>query len=88
VRNELQVVAATQEEAVERRDEDIREAVSKRLAGRDDLTDSDIQIQVENGVVRLTGEVDSQSDRLAALTTARTSQGVRRVIGDLRVERD
>jgi osmotically-inducible protein OsmY len=88
VRNELQVVAATQEEAVERRDDDIRESVSRRLAARGELTNDDIEIQVENGVVRLTGEVDSQSDRLAALTTARTSEGVRRVIGDLRVERD
>jgi osmotically-inducible protein OsmY len=88
VRNELQVVAPTQKEAVARADEEIRETVSKRLAGRDELSDADIDVQVENGDVRLTGAVESQSDRLAALTTARTSDGVRSVIGDLRVERN
>jgi hyperosmotically inducible periplasmic protein len=88
VRNELQVVAATRQEAVERKDDEIEETVSKRLADRPELSDADIDIQVENGVVRLTGRVDSQIDRLAALTTARTSSGVRSVIGDLRVVRN
>jgi hyperosmotically inducible periplasmic protein len=88
VRNELQVVAATRQEAVERKDEAIQEGVSKRLAARDELADSKIDVQVENGVVRLTGQVESQSDRLSALTTARTSDGVRSVIGDLRVGRN
>jgi hyperosmotically inducible protein len=88
VRNELQVVAPARKEAVARADEEIRETVSKRLAGRDELSDADIDVQVENGVVRLTGAVESQSDRLAALTTARTSDGVRSVIGDLRVGRN
>ena len=88
VRNELQVVPATRQEAVHREDQEIRKTVSKRLADRDELADSDIDIEVENGVVRLTGQVESQSDRLAALTTARTSDGVRSVIGDLRVERN
>jgi osmotically-inducible protein OsmY len=88
VRNKLEVVPAKRQEAVEQKDEDIREAVSKRLSGDDDLSDSHIDIQVENGVVRLTGKVESQSDRLAALTLARGSSGVRSVIGDLRVERN
>jgi len=88
VRNELQVVAPARKEAVARADEEIQETVSKRLAGRDELSDADIDVQVENGVVRLTGAVESQSDRLAALTTARTSDGVRSVIGDLRVGRN
>ena len=88
VRNELQIVAATRQEAVAEKDDVVQETVSKRLAARDELADSKIDVQVENGVVRLTGQVESQSDRLAALTTARTSSGVRSVIGDLRVGRN
>ena len=41
---------------------------------------------VADGVARLTGTVQSQSDRLTALTVARTTDGVRSVIGDLDVK--
>ena len=86
VRNELQVVPKAQQAAKERKDEQVREAVEKRLEDRAELGDADINVEVANGVVRLTGKVASQTDRLAALTTARSSEGVRSVVGDLRVE--
>lgn len=88
VRNELQVVPASREDAVQRKDEEIRESVSQQLGDRSELADADIDVEVSNGVVRLTGSVASQEDRLAALTTARRGPGVRSVVGDLRVERN
>jgi len=88
VRNELQVVPASREDAVQRKDEEIRESVSQRLGERGELADADIDVEVSNGVVRLTGSVASQEDRLAALTAARRGPGVRSVVGDLRVERN
>jgi hyperosmotically inducible protein len=87
VKNELQVVPAVSAGRVEKRDEQIQTAVTERLGEKTGL--SDVDVEVKNGVVRLTGTVGSQSDRLAALTAARTSEGVRSVVGDeLRVERN
>ena len=89
VRNELQVVAASRQPAVERKDDQIKQSVTERLGKRGELADADIAVDVKNGVVRLTGSVASQEDRLAALTTARLGEGVRSVVGDeLRVERN
>jgi hyperosmotically inducible protein len=86
--NELQVVPQSRQAAVERKDEDIRQNVAQRIESRDDLSDANIDVEVSAGVVRLTGSVASQEDRLAALTAARRSEGVRSVVGDLRVERN
>lgn len=86
VENELQVVPESQQAAVERADEQIQKSVEEQLSQR--LSDSNIDVEVSNGVVRLTGSVPSQEDRLAALTTARRGEGVRSVVGDLRVERN
>lgn len=88
VRNELQVVAPAQQEATARQDEEIAEALAKRFDERSSLADADIDVQVENGTVRLSGKVDSQADRISALTLARTTEGVRGVTGELRVESD
>jgi osmotically-inducible protein OsmY len=98
VRNLLQVVekprqesAAVADEAVsaaagEQQDERLQDAVEKRLKAREDLADASIDVEVADGVARLTGTVRSQSDRLTALTLARTTDGVRSVIGDLDVK--
>jgi hyperosmotically inducible protein len=89
VKNQLQVVPASVAAGVEQKDEQIQSTVKERLGERSELSDADIAVEVKNGVVRLTGSVASQSDRLAALTTARASEGVRSVVGDqLRVERN
>jgi osmotically-inducible protein OsmY len=66
----------------------IEQEVQQRLRRRPDLQDADIDVEVHDGVVRLTGSVTSQEDRLAALTTARSGEGVRSVVGDLRVEQN
>lgn len=88
VRNELQVVPTARRDETRRADERIQQDVQRRLGGQQDLQDADIDVEVHDGVVRLTGSVTSQNDRLAALTTARSGAGVRSVVGDLRVERD
>jgi hypothetical protein len=49
-------------------------------------SDASIHVEVADGVARLTGTVPSQSDRLTALTVARSTDGVRSVIGDLTVK--
>jgi hyperosmotically inducible protein len=84
VRNELQVVPASAKQAVKDKDEDIKDHVAKRLG--DTVTDgSSVDVEVKNGVVRLTGKVKGQTDRLSALTTARSTPGVRSVVDDLQV---
>jgi len=86
VENDLQVVPQGSAAAVEHRDDQVKDAVEKRLKAREDLSDASIGVEVANGVARLTGTVRSQADRLTALTVARTTDGVRSVVGDLTVK--
>lgn len=88
VRNELQVVAPAQQAAVEHKDDEVAAALAKRFDERESLADADIGVEVENGTVRLSGSVDSQADRISALTVARTTEGVRAVTGELLVDSD
>ena len=87
VENDLQVVPQVSAAAVEHRDERLKDAVEKRLKAREELSDARIDVEVANGVARLTGTVQSQSDRLTALTVARATEGVRSVVGELTVKR-
>jgi hyperosmotically inducible protein len=87
VENELQVVPDVAAERVEAKDEALRADVEKRLGARDALGDADIQVEVKNRVVRLTGSVATQRDRLTALTIARGTAGVDSVIDDLALRR-
>lgn len=88
VRNELQVVSETAEPAVAESDDRIEAAVQRRLGEREDLADASIGVAVADGVVRLTGTVDSQADRLTALTVARGTEGVRSALDDLAIRPD
>ena len=87
VENELQVVSDSVAKRVEAKDEQVLEAVRKQLGARDSLEDADIDVAVKNGVVRLTGTVATQSDRLTALTVARSTDGVGSVIDGLELKR-
>ena len=87
VENDLQVVPAVAAKRVEVRDEQVLEAVRKRLGARDALADADIDVAVKNGVVRLTGTVATQRDRLTALTVARSTDGVGSVVDGLELKR-
>jgi hyperosmotically inducible protein len=86
VENDLQVVSAGEAESTTRSDEQLDEAVQQKLAASERLGEADIDVQVENGVARLTGSVASRSDHVAALSAARSVQGVRRVIDDLKLD--
>jgi hyperosmotically inducible protein len=86
VDNELQVVPKAQQDAVAARDDEVEDRVESAIDKQDGL--SDVKIEVKNGIVRLTGSVASQADRLRAAVTARTTTGVRAVEDDLRVSGD
>jgi hyperosmotically inducible protein len=87
VENELQVVPEVAAERVEAKDDQVLAAVRERLEAREALADADIDVAVENGVVRLTGTVATQRDRLTALTVARSTDGVGSVIDGLELKR-
>lgn len=85
VENELQVVADRSAEPQVRDDRTVRLRVVERLSGSLDLSDADIDVAVESGVVRLTGTVANEGDRLRALTLASGAEGVHSVIDGLQV---
>jgi osmotically-inducible protein OsmY len=87
VENELQIVPDAVAKKVDARDDQVLDAVKKQLDARDSLEDANIDVAVKNGVVRLTGTVASQSDRLTALTVARSTPGVGSVIDALELKR-
>jgi hyperosmotically inducible periplasmic protein len=86
VQNELQVVVKTAAQRVGERDGQIRDSVQQQLAERPALGDDDIDVEVANGVVRLSGSVAQSGDRMIALSLARSTDGVRAVVDGLRVE--
>jgi len=85
VENELQVVPDVAADKTEESDDAVLAAVKERLSEATELQGSDIDIAVKNSVVRLTGTVESQQDRLRALTLARGASGVSSVIDDLQL---
>lgn len=85
VENELQVVPDVAAERVERQDEKLQESVAKRIAERESFADDEIDVAVSDGVVRLTGNVGSHGEKIAALTIARTTDGVRSTVDGLSV---
>ena len=84
VQNELQVVSKVAERDVEKRDAEIRKSVNQKLDARERLRDENIDVEVANGVVRLSGKVDRPDEHAAALELARSTPGVHSVFDDLR----
>jgi hyperosmotically inducible protein len=80
IKNELQVVSEAKQEAVEAKDEEIQQAVETSINKRPEL--ENVDVEVKNGVVRLSGTVPSENDRLAAAVAARSTAGVRAVLTD------
>ena len=68
-------------------DASVERAVRKALAGRPELSDASIDVDVENGVARLTGTVPTEEQRLTAGLAARSVTGLKSVHDDLRVSR-
>jgi hyperosmotically inducible protein len=84
VSNQLQIVPAEKQEAVQAKDDEVQQRVKDTLARAEDL--KGVTVEVQNGVARLSGTVPSQEDRLQAAVAARTTSGVRAVSDDLKVE--
>ncbi|MGH7858391.1 MAG: BON domain-containing protein [Candidatus Binatia bacterium] len=85
VENKLQVVPAPQRRTVARRDGELRDQVRQAISARQELKHSVVRVDVENGVVRLTGTVPTAEHRLTAATVARRVPGVRAVEQELRI---
>jgi osmotically-inducible protein OsmY len=80
--NDLQVVESAPQPTVQGHDKELARVVKKAFATP---AFKDITVDVENGVVRLTGTVSTGAQRLAAAVIARSTQGVRSVQDDLRL---
>jgi len=83
VENELQVVPEVAAEGTQENDDAIEQRIQQALAEREALADAEVDVAVENGVVRLTGSVASEADHVTVLTVARGARGTKSVIDDL-----
>lgn len=84
VEDELEVVADSRRGAVDTKDDDIQRDVKRELKKHSAL--KDVDAETKNGVVRLSGTVDSPMYRLTAATVARSVRSVRAVEDDIRSE--
>lgn len=84
VKNTLQVVPAAERKAVTAEDKDVKSAVQKRIKQDTRLKSSDIDVQVDRGVVTLMGEVKDVNARAHASEVASGVPGVRSVRNELR----
>jgi hyperosmotically inducible protein len=83
VRNDLQVVPATERKVVNAQDKDLKTAVQARIKQDTRLRGSDIDVRVDAGVVTLTGDVGDVGARARASEVARSVPGVRSVKNEL-----
>jgi len=81
----LQVVPKEQLAATRSHDVEVRKSVTQSLDSRPDLADCDITVDVQNGIARLKGIVESDADRRVALALVRATDGVRSAIDELEV---
>jgi hyperosmotically inducible protein len=86
VDNALEVVSESDRAAATERDEDVDRMVEQAVKSDPVLKDDRVDVEVKNGVARLTGAVDSEGERYAAAWTARSVRGVRAIKNDLTVE--
>ncbi|HXG39880.1 MAG TPA: BON domain-containing protein [Candidatus Limnocylindrales bacterium] len=70
----------------QRSDERIRDDIAERLTDHPDIDASDIEVQVANGVVTLTGTVDDRRMKRLAEDVAESVSGVRDVRNELQVK--
>lgn len=84
IRWQLQVVPASAQQAVKANDAEIEDRIAKRIADAQ-MDGADISVELKDGVARLTGKVNRQTDRLRALTIARSTAGVRSVVDEIQV---
>jgi hyperosmotically inducible protein len=83
VKNELQIVAPRDREAIEAKDDDITKRVKQHLAKDSRLKNADIDVKTNGGVVSLTGEVKNIDTSARASEVTKNTPGVRSVKNDL-----
>jgi hypothetical protein len=71
-----------------RSDERIREDVNDRLMVHEDLDPGEVEVQVSDCVVTLTGTVQDRNDKFEIERIAESVLGVKDVVNQLRVQRD
>jgi hyperosmotically inducible periplasmic protein len=86
VKNDLEVVAPSAQEAVEEKDETLTTQVQENMAKEADLKNADIAVQTNAGVVSLTGEVGDIMTSAQASWIAWQVPGVQSVKNDLIVK--
>jgi len=86
VKNQLQVIPTSQRQNVTKSDADVKAALRQRIRERLELADDKIDVEVRNGVARLSGRVKTQVNRLVALVVARSTPGVHGLVDELRIE--
>jgi hypothetical protein len=70
-----------------RSDERIREDINDRLSDDDNLDASEIEVEIKNGEVTLTGTVTERSDKRRAEDVAESVSGVSNVENRIRISR-
>src|SRR5579884_3642485 len=73
-------------QSIVKRDAEIQEQVLQELKWDTRVEETDIGVEVENGVVRLTGTVNSYAEKLAAQESAHRVVGVLDVANDIEVK--
>lgn len=66
-------------------DQALTESVAARLNGEPEIAPFDLDVEVDEGVVKLDGTVDSESQRMEAERIARSTAGVRGVTNEIDV---
>ena len=85
VKSELRVIPASMKKLATAVDDDIASMLRKRIANAD-MKGADIKVEVKAQTARMSGTVQSASDRYSALAIAHGTPGVARVANDLRVQ--
>jgi hyperosmotically inducible protein len=86
VKNLLQVVPDSSKKAVERSDDQIKDAVAAAFKANERVNDSGVKLQsVNKGVVLLAGKTDSLQAHLEAVQVAHAVPGVKRVATEVQV---
>lgn len=87
VKNLLQVVPSSQEDAVEASDDAIKESVERAFEANPAIKKSDIKVSsVNKGVVLISGDADNIVTHLEAIEAAYKVKGVRRVSSEVTVK--
>ncbi len=80
----LEVVASSQKAAVDAKDSDITRDLA--LASKDRADFKSVKTSVKNGIVQLSGTVESGWDEVSAVRVARRVPGVRGVEDQLKID--